>query len=228
MIILLAPCVRPVAARSEVAPAGPAPDSSLAARPAADTDPEQAAPIALAAKGPTMTHDGLEALVPELAEHPYRLPDGVRPFQNRIAFSPGYGMLGSKRLFIARVTYHPNQWLGYEWSLGHNPGQSVHAALHMISVIVRHPFAGRFQPYLAGGYGMMLVFPGQSINAAPVTKNALAIGGGLEFYIRGDLALRADLRHDTVLGRERDRPGTVAYDYFQQSIGLAFYRTIRP
>jgi len=175
-----------------------------------------------------MTRDGLEALVPELAEHPYRLPPGVRPFQHRLAFSPGYGSLGSKRLFIARMTYHPNQWLGYEWSLGHNPGQSVHAALHMLSVIVRRPFAGRLQPYLAAGYGMMLVFPGQSINAAPVTKNALAIGGGLELYIRGDLAIRADLRHDTVLGRERDRDGTVAYDYFQQSIGLAFYRTIRP
>jgi hypothetical protein len=61
-----------------------------------------------------------------------------------------------------------------------------------------------------------------------VTKNALAIGGGLEFYIRGDLAIRADLRHDTVLGRERDKEGTVAYQYFQQSIGLAFYRSIRP
>jgi hypothetical protein len=222
LLTLLALCVRPAAARAEAAAAEPAADSSLAASSLAESAPAPPAP------GPTMTHDGLEALVPELAEHPYHLPSGVRPFQNRIAFSPGYGSLGSKPLFIARVTYHPSPWLGYEWSLGHNPGQSVHAALHMLSVIVRRPLAGRFQPYLAGGYGMMLVFPGQSLNAAPVTKNALAIGGGLEFYIRGDLAIRADLRHDTVLGRERDRPGTVAYDYFQQSIGLAFYRSIRP
>lgn len=180
------------------------------------------------APGPVKTRDGLEALVPELAEHPYRLPPGLRPFEHRLAFSPGYGSLGSKRLFIARVTYHPSHWLGYEWSLGHNPGQSVHAALHMLSLVVRRPLSGRFQPYAAGGYGMMLVFPGQSINAAPVTKNALTIGGGAEFYIRGDLAVRADVRLATVLGRERDRDGIVAYDYLEQTIGLAFYRSIRP
>jgi hypothetical protein len=177
---------------------------------------------------PVRGGDGLEALVPEVAHHPYRVEPGVRPFRHRLAFSPGYGALGSKRLFVARVTYHPNTWLGYEWSIGHNPGQSVHAALHMLSAIVRRPLSGRLQPYASGGYGMMLVFPGQSLNAAPVTKNALTIGGGLEFYIRGDLALRADVRRATVLGRERDRDGTVAYDYFQQTIGLAFYRSIRP
>ncbi len=177
---------------------------------------------------PAFDKDGLEALVPEVAHHPFRVPSGVRPFRNRLSFSPGYGSLGSKDLFVARVTYHPNSWLGYEWSIGHNPGQSVHAALHMLSAIVRRPLSGRLQPYVSGGYGMMLVFPGQSLNAAPVTKNALTIGGGLEFYIRGDLAVRADLRRATVLGRERDRDGTVAYDYYQQTIGLAFYRSIRP
>ena len=177
---------------------------------------------------PVKGADGLEALVPEVAHHPYRVEPGVRPFRHRLAFSPGYGTLGSKRLFVARVTYHPNAWLGYEWSIGHNPGQSVHAALHMLSAIVRRPLSGRLQPYASGGYGMMLVFPGQSLNAAPVTKNAFTIGGGLEFYIRGDLALRADVRRATVLGRERDRDGIVAYDYFQQTIGLAFYRSIRP
>ncbi len=170
----------------------------------------------------------LEALVPELAEHPYRLDPGVRPFRHRLSFSPAYGSLGAKRLFAARVTYYPNTWLGYEWSIGHNPGQSVHAALHMVSAIVRRPLSGRLQPYASAGYGMMLVFPGQSLNAAPVTKNALAIGGGLELYIRGDLALRAELRRATVLGRERDHDGIVAYDYLQQTIGFAFYRSIRP
>lgn len=171
---------------------------------------------------------GLEALVPEVAAHPYRIAPGPRPFRHRLSFSPGYGSLGTKRLFAARVTYYPNHWLGYEWSIGHNPGQSVHAALHMVSAILRHPLPGRLQPYASAGYGMMLVFPGQSLNAAPVTKNALTIGGGLEVYIRGDLAIRADARYATVLGRERDREGTVAYDYFVQTIGLAFYRTIRP
>jgi hypothetical protein len=219
-LALLALGVRPAAVRADGAEL---PDSAVVAA----TAPEPAAEAA-PAQGPARTHDGLEALVPELAEHPYRLAPGVRPFQNRLAVSPAYGMLGSKRLFALRVTYHPSQWLGYEWSIAHNPGQSVHAALHMLSVIVRRPLPGRFQPYAAAGYGMMLVFPGQSLNAAPVTKNALAIGGGLEFYIRGDLAIRADLRHDTVLGRERDKEGTVAYDYFQQTIGLAFYRSIRP
>jgi hypothetical protein len=177
---------------------------------------------------PAIDENGLEALVPEVAHHPFRVPPGVRPFRNRLSFSPGYGTLGAKDLFVARVTYHPSSWLAYEWSIGHNPGQSVHAALHMLSLVVRRPISGRFQPYLSGGYGMMLVFPGQSFNAAPVTKNALTIGGGLEFYIRGDLAVRADLRHATVLGRERDREGTVAYNYYQQTIGLAFYRSIRP
>lgn len=177
---------------------------------------------------PAIGKDGLEALVPEVAHHPFRVPSGVRPFRNRLSFSPGYGTLGSKDLFVARVTYHPSAWLGYEWSIGHNPGQSTHAALHMLSLVVRRPMSGRFQPYLSGGYGMMLVFPGQSFNAAPVTKNALTIGGGLEIYIRGDLAVRADLRRATVLGRERDRDGIVAYDYYQQTIGLAFYRSIRP
>ncbi len=199
----------------------------------ADATEPSAEPPAAATPGPSSApHDdgdaGLETLVPELAEHPYRLAPGVRPFRHRLSFSPGYGSLGSKRLFAARVTYYPNTWLGYEWSLGHNPGHSVHAALHMVSAIVRYPLSGRLQPYLCGGYGMMLVFPGQSINAAPVTKNAVTIGGGLELYVRGDLAIRADMRSATVFGRERDHDGMVVYDYLQQTIGLAFYRSIRP
>ena len=35
-------------------------------------------------------------------------------------------------------------------------------------------------------------------------------------------------RGSTVIGRERGRAGSVAYDYLQQTIGLAFFRSIRP
>jgi len=170
----------------------------------------------------------LEPLNPELADAPYRLDPGPRPFQNRIAFSPGFGFLGSERLFAFRFAYHPDPWLGYEASIGHNPGQSVHAVLHMLSAIVRRPLPGRWQPYVSGGYGMMMVFPGRALNAAPVTKNALAVGGGLEFYIRSDLALRADVRHATVFGREKDRDGVVAFNYLQETVGLSFYRSVKP
>ena len=131
-------------------------------------------------------------------------------------------------MFAFRVAYNPNDWLGWEGSIGHNPGQSVHAVLHSLSAIVRRPMPGRFQPYAMGGYGMVLVFPGTSINADPVTKNALTIGGGLEFYIRNDLALRGDVQSATVIGRQKDREGTVAYDYVEYTFGFAFYRSIRP
>jgi hypothetical protein len=183
-----------------------------------------ALPRSAAAKG----GPPLEALVPGIADHPYRLEPGVRPYQDRLAVSPAYGTLGADKFFALRIAYNPEPWLGYEASIGHDPGHAVHAMLHTFSAIVRKPFPGRFQPYLAGGYGMMVVFPGQSVNAAPVTKNALVAGGGLEFYIRGDLALRGDLRHATVFGQQKDRAGVVAYQYSQGTIGLAFYRSIRP
>ncbi len=172
--------------------------------------------------------DGLEPLVPEIAGDPYRLEPGVREFRYRLSVSPGYGFFGSDRQFALRVAYNPNQWLGYEASIGHDTGHAVHAVLHSFSAVVRRPLSGRFQPYLAGGYGMLMVFTGQSVNAAPVTKNALAMGGGLEFYIRSDLALRTDLRGATVFGKQRDREGIVAYDYLQGTVGLAFYRSIQP
>jgi hypothetical protein len=177
---------------------------------------------------PRKRRDGLEAMVPELANHPYHLDPGPRPFLNRLAVTPGFGWLGSERLFSIRVAYNPNAWLGWEGSLGHNPGQSVHAVLHTVSAVVRHPLPGRFQPYGSAGYGMMMVFPGRSLNADPVTKNALTIGGGLELYIRSDLALRADVTHATVFGRQQDRDGVVAFDYLQETIGLSFYRAIAP
>ena len=174
------------------------------------------------------TQAPLEALVPEVAAHPWQIDPGPRPFQYRLSFSPGFGFLGDQRLFAFRFGYNPNSWLGYEASLGHNPGQSVHAVLHTFSAIVRHPLSGRFQPYLTGGYGMVMVFPGTTLNASPVTKNALVGGGGLEFYIRNDLAVRADARSATVFGRDKNQAGTVAYNYFQGTIGLSFYRSVRP
>jgi opacity protein-like surface antigen len=171
---------------------------------------------------------GLEALVPEVAEHPYSLAPGVRPYQHRLSFSPGFGYLGSDRLYTLRLAYNPNAWLGYEAAIGHNPGQSVGAVLHTLSAVVRHPFAGRFQPYLTGGYGMLMVSAGRAINADPVTKNAVTFGGGLEFFIRGDLAIRAEMRDATMFGTQRDHAGVVAYDYLQETIGLAFYRSLAP
>jgi opacity protein-like surface antigen len=177
-------------------------------------------------EGGTAPNDGLEHLVPELADHPYTLSPGVKPFRHRIAFSPGFGWVGNQRLYTFRLSYNPNAWLGYEASLGHNPGQSVQALFHMLSAIVRFPVPGRFQPYGTVGYGMMLVFPGRTINADPVTENTLSYGGGLEFYVRNDLAVRAELRGLTVLGGARDTEGTVAYNYREATLGFAFYREL--
>jgi hypothetical protein len=170
----------------------------------------------------------LEPLVPEIAAHPYRLDPGVRPFLNRFSLSPAYGYFGTDRLFALRATYNPEPWLGYEASIAHNPGHTAHALLHTVSAIVRRPFPGRIQPYLCGGYGMIVVYPGHALNATPVTHNALAGGGGLEIYIRSDLALRADMRQATVFGEQKGHEGLVAYGYSQGTIGLAFYRSIQP
>lgn len=204
----------------------------LAAAPARAQDvPAADAPAAadtVAASAPVHRRDGLEALVPELAEGAYRLDPGPRPFLNRLAVTPAFGLLGTEQLFVMRVAYNPNAWLGYEGELGHNPGQAVHAILHRLSLVVRHPFPGRLQPYVTAGYGMTVVLPGRSVNADAVTKNMLAMGGGLELYIRDDLALRAEMRRSTVLGRQANREGLVAYDYAEQTLGLAFYRSIRP
>ena len=176
----------------------------------------------------TAADDGLEHLVPELDGKAVSVDEGSRPFRHRLSVSPAYGSLGSQPLFALRVAYNPNSWLGWEGALSHNPGDAVHAVLHNVSAVVRRPFASRFQPYLKGGYGMMMVSPGPSLNADPVTKNALTAGGGLEFYIRNDLALRAESQVATVLGGERGHDGTVAYHYWMHTIGIAFYRTIAP
>jgi len=177
---------------------------------------------------PVRLPNGLEPLRPEVALHPYRLAPGPMSFQNRISISPAVGYLGADRMFAFRAAFYPTNWLGYEGSLGHNPGQSVHAVLHTLNAIVRRPMVGRFQPYATAGYGMILVFPGNTLNADAVTKNALTIGGGTEFYIRGDLALRAEVKSATVFGRQAGQDGIVTYNYLQETIGLAFYRFVRP
>jgi hypothetical protein len=177
------------------------------------------------APGPTAPE--LEPLVPELAGSPLALPPGVRPYARRLSVSPGYGRLGAEPLFALRVAYNPSQRLGWEAALGHNPGQSVHGVLHNFGVVVRQPLAGRLQPYVRAGYGMFMVSPGPSINADPVTKNALLVGGGAEFYLRGDLALRAESQLATIVGRGND-DGSAAYRYAMTTIGLAFYRTVGP
>jgi hypothetical protein len=172
--------------------------------------------------------NGLEALRPEAARAPFTVSPGVRPFRERLSVSPGYGVMGQDRLFVLRAAYHPTGWLGYEATLGHNPGQSVHAVLHSFGVLLRWPLAGRFQPYGAAGYGMVMVQPGPSLNAKPVTKNALTGGAGLEWFIRDDLSLRSEVRQAAVFGEQRGQKGVVVYDYTQATIGLAFYRSIRP
>jgi hypothetical protein len=136
--------------------------------------------------------------------------------------------MGQDRLFVLRAAYYPTQWFAYEATLGHNPGQSVHAILNTFSVLLRRPFTGRLQPYAVVGYGMVMVQPGPSLNAKPVTKNALSGGAGLELFIRDDRALRSEWRQAAIFGEQRGRDGVVVYDYTQATIGLAFYRSIRP
>ena len=185
------------------------------------------AAVAPATSG-TSTGDRLEHLVPELAENAYTLDPGVMPFLHRLSISPGFGTLGSQRLFVLRAAYNPNSWLGYEASIAHNPSHSVQGVLHRFSAIVRRPLAGRFQPYASGGYGMTIVLPGRSLNADAVTKNTLTYGGGLECFLRRDLALRGELLGMSVIGRQQYRQGTGAYEYREATIALAFYRTLAP
>ena len=71
---------------------------------------------------------------------------------------------------------------------------------------------------------MTTVYPGKAIQADPVTKNILAYGGGLEIYLRDDVALRGELRSANILGQYRGLDETVAYTYPEYTIGLVFYR----
>lgn len=159
-----------------------------------------------------------------LGDDSFRVSNGPRAFENRLSFSPAWGALGSERLFALRFAWNPNPWLGWEASLGHNPGESVHALLHTIDAVLRRPLRGRVQPYVRAGYGMMLVYPGDSFNADPVTANVLAAGGGVEMYLRDDLAIRGEARSITALGGDARDDGTVAYQYGEFTIGLSFYR----
>lgn len=165
-------------------------------------------------------------LVPSLENAGYRISPGKHKFKNRISFSPAIGKLGDENLFSLRLGFGPNTWLGYEIDLGHNPASSLHALLHTFNVVLRYPVPWRAQPFVTLGYGMMTVYPGRAINADPVTKNTITVGGGLEFYIRDDVALRGDVRSANVLGQELGSEGTVTYAYLQYTIGFSFYRNL--
>lgn len=171
---------------------------------------------------------GLTPLNPAIAGAPFQLAPGPRQFLRRFSFSPGAGWLGSGRLYVFRLGFNPNRWLGYEMSLGHAPGDAVHALVHGISAQVRVPLPFRIQPYGTVGYGMILVFPGRLLNADAVTRNTVSVGGGLELYVRDDVALRGELRHRSVIGRDRNAPGNVVFDYREATIGLTFYRALGP
>lgn len=196
---------------------------AVAAR--ADESPAtDAAPV----RAPRAAAPALEALVPELGAHPYRLAPGPRPYAHRFAVSPAFGTLGTDRLFLIRAAFNPSPWLGYEAEIGHAPSQAVQAIIHRFDVVLRRPMPGRFQPFVSGGYGMMVVLPGRSLNADAVTKNMLAMGGGLEVFLRDDLAIRAEARRSTVIGRQQNRSGVVTYDYREATFGLSFYRAVQP
>ncbi len=168
----------------------------------------------------------IEALVPEVAANPYRVSDDPARFLKRINITPAVGWLGSGRIYLLRLGYDPNTWLGYEIAIGHIPGASVHALTHMLSVQLRPPLPGRIQPYGTLGYGMTHVFPGALVNADPVTENTLAAGAGLEFYIRDDVSFRSEARHVVILGDSPDRTGSVAYRYGEFTFGFAFHRRL--
>ena len=167
---------------------------------------------------------GLEHLVPSLADHPFHVDGGERQFHRRISFSPAFGRLGDDRLYAMRLAYNPNPWLGWEASIAHNPATSVHALLHTLDAVLRKPLPWRLQPFVRAGYGMMMVYPGLSLNADPVTANLLTAGGGVEFYVRNDVALRVDGRALTAIGGHADGESAVAYHYDEFTIGLSFYR----
>jgi hypothetical protein len=183
---------------------------------------------AAASPAPVTRRDGLVALVPALANDPYHLAPGPRPFAHRLVVTPSYGTLGPDRLFLVRVGYAPCDWLAYEAEVGHTPSRSVSTILHRFNLVVRRPLTGRLQPFVDAGYGMVVVLPGRSFNADPITRNMLAVGGGVEFYLRDDLALRAETRRSAVFGNQANRSGLVAYEYAEQTLGLEFHRFLQP
>jgi hypothetical protein len=188
--------------------------------------PETSPPSPATAPRPPAIVDGREYLVPELAENPFRIERGRREYLHRLSFSPCAGRLGDRPIYAIRLAYCPNTWLGWEAALGHNPGNSVHALAHSISSHLRYPLPGRFQPYASLGYGMVMVYPGESLNADPVTSNVLYAGGGCEVFIRGDLALRVEMRSATVLDTAGADGESIAYEYGEATAGLSFYRRL--
>jgi hypothetical protein len=185
---------------------GAEPDSTQVAAAGVSSDVAPTAPAKPAG-------NGLIYLNPEMETGRYTISDDPTRFEHRVAFSPAVGQLGSSDLYAFRASYSPNTWLAYEIAFEHNPAEGLHALLHTFSAQLRYPLKWRMQPYGTLGYGMITVYPGQAINADPVTKNTLTYGGGLEFYIRNDVALRGEVRGATVLGQELGKDGTVAYDY---------------
>jgi len=168
---------------------------------------------------------GLEPLVPEVAGGTFSISPGPRPYGRRLALSPAFGRLGREDLYALRLAYNPDAWLGYEVSIGHNPGRSVHALVHILSALLRYPVPFRGQPYASVGYGMVLVFPGQSVNADPVTENVLSLGGGLETFLRDDVAIRIEGKRLFVPGDDPSG-GSAVYEYAELSVGLSFYRLV--
>ena len=164
--------------------------------------------------------------MPALEGKSTKLSPGPRPFLHRVSFSPAYGKLGEQNYFVFRFAYNPNRWLGYEIGLGHNPAHSVHGLLHNFSALLRYPVAFRIQPYASLGYGMLTVYPGRTINADPVTKNVFTYGGGLELYLRDDVAIRGEYLGTSVIGRDPSGPGSASYTYSQFTIGFSFYRSL--
>ena len=167
-----------------------------------------------------------EYLVPEMQNSSLTLSEGKRQFARHFSVSPAVGKLGTDDLFALRLAYNPVPWLGWEISLGHNPASSLHALIHTLNALVRYPLASRLQPYGTVGFGMMTVYPGQAVKADPVTKNTLTIGGGLEIYVRDDVALRGEMRMATVIGQDPGQDNSVAYNYREYTVGLVFYRNL--
>ena len=206
LFALLAVCsVR--AASAQVPPRSPDGDPAAAVEPD-DNDP------------------GLIYLRPELEGAVTKLDDGPRQFLRRASFSPGYGRLGEQTYFVFRFAYNPNTWLGWEVGLGHNPAQSVHGVLHNLSAVLRNPVSWRVQPYASVGYGMLTIYPGRTINADPVTKNALTYGGGLELYLRDDVAVRGEFLGTAIIGSDPAGTGSAKYTYREFTIGFSFYRSL--
>jgi hypothetical protein len=170
--------------------------------------------------------DDRQYLVPAMEGATLHITEGRRRFARHFAVSPALGKLGEDDLFAMRVAYNPRHWLGWEIALGHNPASSLHALQHTFNALLRYPLPGRLQPYANLGFGMMTVYPGQAVKADPVTKNTLAYGGGLELYVRDDVALRGELRGATILGQDPGQDNTVAYTYREYTLGVVFYRDL--